>query len=144
MKHSQIAYESFSDNLSINAQLFSTCVQLQALLDAIAKVCSHSSDTVEEVNFYSYSFDAMIWGKILFHRKKIQDLRFRGRLFDDIVYSLKHQIPWVGFVSRNAENGVHDIFDENNIGFFSDVLKSIIQSTERMIAIISSDDNIYL
>lgn len=143
---SQMASELFSNNLShwsINAQLFSICIQLQALLDAIAKFCSHhcpnASVYSEDIYFHNYPFDANVWEKILFHRARIQDLRFHGHSFNDTANSLKHHIPWIGLVSQCAEKETHDIFDENNLGFNYDFLKIIIRETEKIIAIISSD-----
>jgi hypothetical protein len=121
----------------VNGLLASATTGLQAVLDAVTSFCHHlepDEDHEGLVYFNTYPFHVTTWEFIrVFKERQIQPLMFDDLRFNDLANRLKHELPWLGVLSKDSD-GLCDIRDGSGRALFRDMLvpmyniaKSIVQ-----------------
>jgi hypothetical protein len=109
----------------VNGLLASAATGLQAVLDAVASFCHNlepDDDHVGLLYFNTYLFRVTTWEFIRESKQRqIDPLSFDGMGFNDLANRLKHELPWIGVLSKDSD-GLCDIRDGSGRAVFREML----------------------
>ena len=104
----------------VNGSLSAVLILLQSHLDRISRFCQTREPLEEyedqDIYFHTYSFRASSFVKLATLQSKILELRWKDQKCFAFMNRLKHEDPWFGLLSIRSNDGVRDIYDEQQLG----------------------------
>lgn len=119
----------------VNGQLTFATAGMQAVTDALASFCQASlpdDHVAGPCHFSRYPFDVSDYNFISKARDKIYQPLFQGMNLDELASRCKHQLPWLGTPSPNADD-LDDIHDARGVGLLRQVLVPAYYHIKRVI-----------